>query len=304
MKSKIIALVLALLVFPVVNTHASNCPLPTTLRELVKQSEQIVVARILSIEEEKENLWANHTTQMEVVEIINGHLDVTNFSIGISGSVTSRLSDSETYGQLAMVFLKPAWKGDGFHAYPYSEGFKLLDEEGMTTYRQRVKEMQAILQLQDEKRRNELTVDWLIKCVKNPVTRWEGVQDLSPYSSFMSSYDPDKQEMVRNIELTTAQKKELRTMVFSIDQIQHDDTGIIDLVTMEKDPEMLNFLVVHLKKAVKEKYWAQNYLMYRIGKLSGRSDLQGIFEEIQQLDYNDERDEKYEKLAQEFVHTL
>jgi hypothetical protein len=86
-----------------------------------------------------------------------------------------------------LVFLDKDDNKYSTHALTY--GLKTLEQSEYEIYKSRILEIQKILKITDKKERRIKTVDWLIDCASNPVTKWEGLQDLAPQSDFISYYD-------------------------------------------------------------------------------------------------------------------
>lgn len=115
-------------------------------------------------------------------------------------------------GETIITFLDKTEKGYNTHALSY--GTKILDNEGIKIYKSRILEMQQINLIKNSNEKLLATTNWLFKCAKNKVTRWEGTYELSPESDFMSFYDrSDKKNEIR-FTLNPKQRNELRQRLF------------------------------------------------------------------------------------------
>ena len=165
--------------------------------------------------------------------------------------------------------------------------------------------MQTILKIKQAQSRIRLTINWLVECAKHPATRWEGVYELSPQSSFMSYYDRGKDTFKQRPALSHLQKHELRKALFAIDQMSYEDLGLVDLVAEEDDQEIVDFLIKKLKTLKPENTWFANSCMQRIVYFNNRTDLREILKKIEALDHLDKNyEKKQKKLIKEFIGLL
>ncbi len=80
-------------------------------------------------------------------------------------------------GDLVLAFLTPAEKGkDGFLASQYDKGIQVLSHGEMQTYSARIRELRNLMS-QRNPTPEEIT-EWLVRCAEEPVTRWDGAQEL------------------------------------------------------------------------------------------------------------------------------
>jgi len=95
-------------------------------------------------------------------------------------------------GDNVMLFLRYVEEGDGEEGVKkgkrvldlthYRDGIKRLEDTELSSYEARVKELKGIL---SKKNGNDADVlNWLIRCIDDPVTRWEGAFEL--HSSFQN----------------------------------------------------------------------------------------------------------------------
>lgn len=92
----------------------------------------------------------------------------------------------------------------------YRDGIKQLDESELSSYEARIKELKGIL---SSKNVNDADVlNWILKCIDDPITRWEGAFEL--YSSFQTlvwkeeSQKEDEEESADSDESENASKTE------------------------------------------------------------------------------------------------
>jgi hypothetical protein len=280
---------------------------PRPLRKLISESENIVIAYVLKSETmpAAKNHWESTRAVLVVREVLQGKIKEDTIYVYYSPGMICPAPATYMDGTTVIAFLDKQKKGDGYTTHSLSYGSKTLEEKGLLLYKERIKEMQAIQKIRTEEEKTEKTIEWLITCASYSETRWEGIYELSPESDFMSFYDQDRDTFTRKYALTKNQKERLRKIFFSIDYLDYNDLGLIDLVKKRNDPELVSFLIEKFKELKKEDLWYADMFMERIATYSDREELFEIIENIQQLDYMDsDYNEKKMQLTSEFLKRI
>lgn len=303
MKSKLFALVILLGVSHSLSAYPIS---PRPLRKLIIEAKYIAYATVVRIEETKVNDYWNDTKAiLAIKEVLQGRIRSDTIEVFFTPFMICPAPAQYREGTSVLAFLRKAKKSDGYTTHALSYGAKTLDDSEYEIYKQRIIEMRHILRMDNNEIQTPRTIDWLLKCAINPVTRWEGVYELSPKSDFMSYYDQDKQTFVLKYRLNGTQKALLREVFFEIDELQYYDLALIDLIVEETDPELLEFLINKVKNTNTEKVWYRKFIFVRIAEVSNRDDLRMIVREMEELDYFDEnRDEKENELARAFLEKI
>jgi len=285
---------------------ASTCPSPPVpLRLLVPNSEYILIGRITSIEETTVENYTRLTATFEVNNVLQGRIKSKTISLYLDNWMELQLAESESDEGRMLVFINASEDDVDFY-YPsaFRDSYKKLDEQGLNAYRQRIKELQGINAIKDEKRRDQLTVDWLINCATNRYTYWEGAYDLSPAGSFLEYYDYETDEFIPRIKLSFKQKQRIRASVLSQTKITYIELGLIMTLVDGPDPELLRFMMKTLKSTATEYLYRQQGLMRQITVMSERQDLSDALAEINTIDYDDDYEKRINKIAQTFINKL
>ncbi len=277
---------------------------PRPLRKLVMESEYIVYADVIEIKTiDSDEDWLDAKATLVLREILQGKIKKDTIEVLFTPGLTCPSPARYEKGSTVLAFLDKYKKEYYTHALSY--GSKSVTPKAFQIYKSRIIEMQNILKLKDEGEKTKKTINWLVDCAVNPVTRWEGVYELSPKSDFMSYYDQDKDTFSRRYELNENQKSKLRQAFFKIENLTYEDMGLIDLVVKKNDTELINFLIKELKKSDIEKLWYNGIIMKRIAEFTNRNDLKEIVNKIEKLDYWDEEiDVKANQLAKEFIEKI
>jgi hypothetical protein len=280
---------------------------PRPLRKLVMEAEYIVYADVLDIlptsVEEEDDFWTGAYALLEIQEVVQGKINTQQIKVPFAPNIICPAPARYVKGEKVLAFLDQ--DGEGYRTHALSYGTKSLNQNDFLIYKARIGEMQDILKLEGGKEKLELTVDWLVRCIEHPATRWEGTYELSPQSDFMSFYDQDKNTFTPRFFLTADQRSRLRSYLFQSEYLGYEDVGLIDLVVQENDRELLDFLITKLKAAKEIEWWHADFLMTRIAQFSERKELQSIIDEMEAIGYMDgHRDKKVLKLTEKFLNQL
>jgi hypothetical protein len=186
-----IALAIAFAPFTTTRT-ASACPManPLPLRTLYMKSELIVVARLgattpvkfLSSNEDGTYTRYLMRTDLKVASTVKGqsnHGVVPLYHWGwttVKGQYQHSHSANRADDKL-LIFLKPRKGEEGYEMTDSTYGLKKLSDADLKVYLRLIDELALILQ--QEKPDPAQIVEWLVRCVEEPATRWEGLYELS-----------------------------------------------------------------------------------------------------------------------------
>jgi len=192
-----------------------------------------------------------------------------------------------------------------FSVHALSYGVKTFSQkEGITAYKDRIVEIQKILQQKDSQEKYHTTIEWLVTCAENPHTRWEGVYELSPTSNFISYYDQDN-DSPKGIYISNEQRQRLFTALLNTAAPGYDELGLADLCKGIDDTRLLNFLKTSLIKTDEEDLWLAGYFMQRIAQLYNNDEITKLYTEFDNYAGFD-KDEKEKKilLLKKFIEKI
>ncbi|UII22273.1 hypothetical protein [Fulvivirga ligni] len=276
---------------------------PGPLRKLVQDADYIIYADVVDIVNIPKNGHDRYAV-LSIKELLQGKLKDSVIQVMFSPNMICPAPARYEIGTTVLAFLDKT-ENDEYITHALSYGAKTLDEQGFEIYKQRIVELQEINSIKNDEKRAEATLDWLVKCASNRVTRWEGTYELSPESDFMSFYDRDSKTHVMKNELSESQIQTLRDALFNSKTNEYEDLGLIDLVANDGGEEMLTLLTRHLKDMDVEKIWYKEFLLTRIATLSNRDDLIAIAKKLKEIDHLDkERKDKENAIMKEFIAVL
>ncbi|MGE0887056.1 MAG: carboxypeptidase-like regulatory domain-containing protein [Blastocatellales bacterium] len=239
-------------------------------------------------------------------------------------------------GDRLLVFLnqreEDGQRLDGYSTSSWSRATMKLNDNDLSVYRQRIEELNSILTT-DQPNNAEL-IEWLVRCVEEPATRWDGVYELErslatrlnskPKSEDESnkenqslektikavtgqnSLDQDKTEDVVEFQrldteaaladtLTDNQKARLANALFSIESLSDADNGLVNLVQKIGDKRLLPYLVYQLRIKANEAPRLAENLVSTIAELLDDEDVQDAADEYSEnIEYDESEDEPEE----------
>lgn len=286
---------------------------PQTLRKLIEQSKYIVIATIDNPEKSEKyydekvkdtlelfSLGGDGLADLYIKEILKGkpdnsnHIQVT-YEAGMICPAPARYPDKKT----VIAFLYKEDTSSTYRTVGLSYGSKIMDtEEETSSYRTRIIEYLEILKMISKRKRNEATVEWLVKCSENKFTRWEGAYELSGQGDFMSYYDSSKDEQFYKL-LTESQKHRLDSSFFATDTVGYNELCLANLISKDNYPKLKQHL---LKSLTLSNFYLAQDIMKKIIEISPNGELQMIYEEADKLSYDDkEREVKQKVLIDKFI---
>jgi hypothetical protein len=284
---------------------------PLSLLDLYQYSDLIAIAKIgrstIVETEDGERL----KTTLHITSQLKGDIDrqVVTFYHLIDDSGSSSLKP----GDRLLVLLRHRKSEDGRRLYGYVEtwwgdSIKKLDDGALATYRQRIEELTAIFQRENPD--SAELVEWLVRCVEEPATRWDGVRKLSDSLDALeserereneakskageikesadqmeadeegSNEQPDDDEAKMRTEnvklgsaLTQDHKSRLTSALFGIAELSEADMGLVSLIMELGDERLAPYLLSQLQCVAGDAPRFAESLVWMIARLCNDEDL-------------------------------
>lgn len=205
---------------------------------------------------------------------------------------------------------------DGYSTSSWSRATMKLNDGDLSVYRQRIEELNSTLAT-DQPNKTEL-VEWLVRCIEEPATRFDGTYELErslatwlsskPKSENESkkenqpleqtinavtgqnSLDRDKTEDVVEFQrldtdaaladaLTDNQKARLANALLTIESLKDGDIGLVNLVQKIGDNRLLPYLVYQLRIKANEAPRVAESLVATIAELIDDEEVQEAADE-------------------------
>lgn len=207
--SIILVMTLAIMV-PFATRPVLACPEPPPqpLRFLYMQSEQVVVARVgksevvrIENEGEEDSQMTYLKTALHVSSTLKGESQPVLYLSHWSYKYYQDPFSNDAEGKTFLLFLKPNESEEEAGTYTIDDmsyGAKQLSDADLKVYVRRIEELAGILKA--EKPGDKEIVEWLVRLVEEPATRWEGAYELVT-SSYFAEY---KEEQARAAQAQAA----------------------------------------------------------------------------------------------------
>jgi Carboxypeptidase regulatory-like domain len=260
---------------------------PQSLFDLYRQSDLVAIARVgRSTVVETQDGTKQFKTALHITSQFKG--EDRQQMIPLYHWVDAYNPTSFKQGDTLLVLLqhRESEEGerlDGYEATGWGNGVQKFDDGALAVYRQRIEELTAIIQ-RGNSHPAEI-VEWLVRCVEDPVTRQEGVRKLSDSLSLLESQrergnearskpagaeesagqSEDDEEMANEqsdndneaedresaqlaAALTEGHKLRLANTLFSIAELSEDDMELAGLVQKWGDERLAPYLISQLRR--------------------------------------------------------
>ena len=261
---------------------------PQPLRTLYTKSDRIVVARagesaVVQVEVQDTFKISLVCTTLHVSSTIKGEgeepiIYVYHWIWGEDEDIAGVFKE----GDNLLVFLDRREEGHGYQVDNQRYGVKKLSDAELKVYLQRIDELASIMQ--QEKPDKARIVEWLVRCAEEPVTRWEGVVELSMSNDVMLEQEErktavaDTSEAADNVSppdaaegeaseqtvevyrpgyqvdpdfarlLTDEQKTRLGTALVGAQEFSFTEFMLLQMVKGWNDARLVPFLLAQLRK--------------------------------------------------------
>lgn len=270
------------------NIIAFNYPItPRPLRKLVSESEIIIIGNVFKIEDKKyqgkkkKNVVYNDykIAKIKVHEILQGK--ILNDTIEVIFDPNTTCPSPAIYYENSMTISFLNFKNGQYSTHALNYGSKTLDSLRISTYKERINEIQNIFKIQDTISQREETIEWLVKCSENKSTRWEGVFELINHREFSN----DKKNGFIN-ELSIDQKSRLKKAYFESLNEKYYDFDLSDLLYSENKKEIDSILISKLINLPKEEYYYASEYILRISQNVHSVEIENLLKNIMKFDLN------------------
>lgn len=307
-----------ILLFACLGAYAIPYPISARpLRLLVKESQVIVEAYVFRVEPVQGALAeqlpessylrsGGQAAHLLVKSVWQGKVQSDTVTVYFNPNLICPEPDRYFAGTTVLAFLDNLPGTHAFLTHALSYGSKTLLPEAMELYKARIKEIQGILQVKDATEQRKQTLDWLVACAANPLTRQEGTLELMPYSDFMLDTLKGAPAPAPN-SLSQTHQATLFNALLQQDNLSNSDMLLLDLTSGYNDDQLLTWMIKQLRSQGDS--WVAVGLMKKIGRLKKNARLEQLAQEYSHL-YSSYYlntqlpDRPYERLRKDFIAQL
>ncbi|MGS4346653.1 hypothetical protein ACKUSY_13875 [Myroides odoratus] len=255
---------------------------PQTLSDLYKGANHVAYGKVvgfISIQEEHDvtkppklyNTWV----QVVIQEEIKGVLKETEICIAhFEGMMCPEPFDFKE-GQEVLLFLNKDIRENFYWPFSWSYGAREVDADAYQLYKEKLIGLQAVLAISNPERQEQQFVTWIVNCIKEALTRWDGVFDLL---NDKVDHTSERNLVAHPYSVTAEQNQVVRQIIFDKSEINVMDLKVLNHLKYEQDKEILDFVSKQLKQASLKD---EGFLFFQLGSriiasLSDRQDLKDL----------------------------
>lgn len=152
---------------------------PVPLRWLYREADLVAVVKPGKTEsfEEKVDSWFSAKVSLTIEKTLKGKAEGSQVTVYFCQGLVCPAPDRYPEGKTLLVFLN--WKKEiqAYHARSLSYATKQLEPKELDVYLSRLEELSKIPAEKGEAPPSADTLDWLVRCMEHPATRWEGAHE-------------------------------------------------------------------------------------------------------------------------------
>lgn len=275
---------------------------PRPLRQLIQESEYIVIGHVTGITEmkrKKNDFEGSTVAHIQVRQLLKGEKVDEMIEVVFNPYIICPQPARYKENTDVVIFLDKGENGRYYtHALAYGARKVTMIEADI--YRMRIQEMQQILTITDKDQQFKETVEWLVKCAEHPETRWDGVYELSPESHFMSYYS-DSQPAPFKYMLSAEQKERLKNALLTSPEATYTDFGLVDLVYPQNEEVIYQFLLARLKKLDDNQLWLADEYMTRLNREKESAELDAMIKSFDEKKYANDNEATLKDIVNNFI---
>lgn len=306
-------ILLFLLTFLVLTINMFAYPIsPRPLRQLVTESEFIIVGYVVKTYEKKKekDSWSSKVAKIAVLENLQGSLETDTIEIEFNPNMICPTPDRYFDSTYVISFIDKDKQRGNYQTHALNYGAKTLKKEEIEVYKKRIAEIQQILKIIDDTLRFDKTVEWLLKCAENQVTRNEGVTELSFLSSFWSNHFCNENSFLK--EGVTEEKsrnflsieQKIRYKKVLLRSIEVPEFNAIDLIYKENESDVDKFLLDKFKNIKEEHYWLAIEFMKRLKHKTEPAKYSDLLEKFNALQFEKNKTNELKQLIDAFISLI
>jgi hypothetical protein len=228
------------------STSAYPIP-PRPLRQLVRESELIVVAKAGATVEfpKDEKHGFRWKVSLTIDRIVKGKCD-KQITVLYQPNLACPAPAEFPEGKVVLAFLAWSDPAQAYYVPGLSYGTKVVDVAGLELYLLRIDDLSKIPAEKADEPACDATVDWLVRCIESPVTRWEGA-----YEFTRSSFRLARQGDPEPIPLRRLKKDQWTRILDAFTQphpFESGDVHVLQMVADMPDARIDRYLIDELKR--------------------------------------------------------
>lgn len=171
---------LLMLALAMATESASTYPIPPVpLRWLYREADLVAVVKPGQTEsiERKNDSWLSAKVSLTIEKTLKGKAEGNRITVYYCQGLVCPAPDRYPEGKTLLVFL--SWKKEiqAYYARSLSYATKELEPKELDVYLSRLEELSKIPAEKTGAPPSSDTLNWLVRCMEHPATRWEGAHE-------------------------------------------------------------------------------------------------------------------------------
>jgi hypothetical protein len=233
--------------------HCPAFPIqPVTLRQLIENSDLIVFAKVEAAPAKPDKkdvilVWRHRQSpaRLRPISVLKGTAPTGLIEVHFDPNLVCPSPPSFPEGSNVMAFLQRNVGSNGFHTVSLSYGAVSVSPEEARAYTSHIEDYLSITREADGEGKSRHVTEWLVKCVEDPVTRWEGAADLCGRQWL--STQRRKSEFADY--LTGPQIARLSNVLFNAKFVGSGELALMDIFKTTAKPQLVKFVIRYLRTA-------------------------------------------------------
>jgi hypothetical protein len=225
---------------------------PLTLRWLYVNAELVVVAkpgRTKVLERSKDHQYSA-SVPLSIEQTLKGDAKGTSITVFFGPTVDCPLPDRYPEDKTVLAFLDWDRTVSAYHARGFSYGSKELAPEDLKVYLARLEELAKIPEKEQQNPQCPEMVEWLVKCMEHPATRWEGAFEFDVVGHRGRRRSEIRSKLVPTSKLSPELLKRLVEALLKTREVSKGDLELASVLRDVADPRIDTLLVRRIRESI------------------------------------------------------
>jgi hypothetical protein len=254
---------------------------PRTLRQLVQESEYIIVGYVESTYKVKKrgDNWFGRAASIKVLETLKGFIPESKIKIEFNPGMICPAPDVYFDDTYVISFLKK--ENNKYYTHALSYGVKTLAPDRIEAYKEKIAQIQSIVKIENKTEQFKQLTEWLVGCVENKDTRWDATYEIN--SNFIDYKYTTTLGKVEKIVFSDEQLKRIKQAVLTMEEAYVFDFVLIDLIYKGNEHQVDSLLLSGLKQLKEDDFWLALGYMNRLAKRTNQQEAQTLIKRFNEI---------------------
>lgn len=223
---------------------------PVPLRGLVAGSDLIAVARVVPESAPKgrtqpyySSIFRKSPVSLKISSILKGRSTTDVVQVHFDANLVCPAPPRFENGTNMLVYLRKRATG-GYETVALSYGAKVATDQEVANYSKRIRELVEIERIGDSRTKLAKTVEWLVDCAEDPVTRWDGAIELTDRVMLLGKTNASQFAQY----LTMSHLARLSNGLFKTEFVRYDELALCKVFEKQARGRVVDYLIKYLQR--------------------------------------------------------